>query len=319
MVFKSWSNNYMNNEKLGEIVGASVATGVPVTPEQVTSVLTDEEPLQAVQNRGLVVGDAVITSTTDLVLSSEVTPPIAESLLEGFDQACQTYSFLLDAINGARAEAKGRKLEAVDIDTIRADVEALLTNEDLIAELQAEIDYFTANPEVDSPAPGFDIVIVPEGLTAVDVPAIAGNVQANITTDHIPSIRLEAFNDKRTPAVTGKGYRIAFAPRHYNVPKGTVATQKSWMNTQNQRTTATQLETATDAEALAYINGLADTKQLDNMSTRFDRTYFRRFDQAPRGDIISFVCVFEYGRLFLGESEVRNDYSTRALVVPKSI
>lgn len=269
-------------------------------------------------------GTLAVTETveTPTPASPEATPLSPESLLEGFDQAYQTYSFLLDATNGARAEAKGRKkpaqLEAVDVDTVRADVEALLANQDLIAELQAEVGYFTTNPEVDSPAPGFDLVIVPEGLTTTDEQAIAGGVQAKITTDYTPYIRPEAYNDKRTPEVTGKGYRIAFAPRHYNVPKGTATNQTNWMKGNNRRTTATQLETATDAEALAYINGLADTKQLDNPSTRFDQTYFRRSDQAPRGDLVSCVCVDGYGKLDLGWSVVHYDGSSRALVVPKA-
>lgn len=312
----------MNNEKLGEIVGASVATGAPVTPEQVVGVLTNEELLQEVQNRGLVIGAVATTDTAELVPSPEATPLSPESLLEGFDQAYQTYSFLLDATNSARAEAKGRKkpaqLEAVTTDTVRTDVEALLANEAVMAELQAEVDYFTANPEVDSPTPGFDLVIVPEGLTATDEQAIAGGVQAKITTDYTPYIRPEAYNDKRTPEVTGKGYRIAFAPRHYNVPKGTATNQTNWMKGNNQRTAATQLETATDAEALAQINNLADTKQLDNPSTRFDQTYFRRSDQAPLGVSVSDVCVDDVGRLFLDWSYVHDGLSTRALVVPKA-
>lgn len=46
----------MDVEKFGELVGASVTTGVVVTPEQVTEVLTDKELLQAVRTRGLVSG-----------------------------------------------------------------------------------------------------------------------------------------------------------------------------------------------------------------------------------------------------------------------
>jgi hypothetical protein len=246
----------------------------------------------------------------------------AESLLEGFDTAYQTYGFLVDASNSARAEAKGRKkpapLEVVDADTVRADVEALLANVDVLAELQTEIDYFTANPEADSPAPGFDLVIVPEGLTETDEQAIAEGVQSKITTQYTPYIRPAAYNDSRVPEATGKGYRIAFAPRHYNVPKGTTTSQTNWMNGNNQRTTATELQTATDAEVLAYINGLADTNQLDDPNTRFDQTYFRRSDQAPHGDFVSRVYVDDNGRLFLVWSYVHDVNSSRALVVPKT-
>jgi hypothetical protein len=318
----------MDVEKFGELVGASVTTGVVVTPEQVTEVLTNEELLQAVHARGLV-GEATGAVATKSALDSsqeistpEQAPLSPESLLEGFDQAYQTYSFLLDASNGARARAKGHQkpaqLEAVPADTIRADVEALLANEDLMAELQAEVDYFTANPEKDSPTPGFEIGIVPEGLTASDEQAVAEGVQAKITTEYTPYIRPEAYNDKRTPEVTGKGYRIVFFPKHYNVPKGTAQNQTNWMNGSNHHTTTTELQTATDAEALAYINGLADTGALDNPSTRFDQTYFRRSDQAPYVDRVSRVYVSDIGRLYLSRSVVHDGDSARALVVPKA-
>ena len=46
----------MDVERLGEIVGASVATGAPLNPEQVESVLTEEEFLQAAERRGYVLG-----------------------------------------------------------------------------------------------------------------------------------------------------------------------------------------------------------------------------------------------------------------------
>lgn len=98
----------------------------------------------------------------------------------------------------------------------------------------------------------------------------------------------------RTPEVIGKGYRLAFAPRHYNVPKGTAKNQTNWLKGNNRRTTATELQTATDAEAMAFINGLVDTKQLDNPNTRFDQTFFRRFDQAPRGDRVSGVASWRW-------------------------
>lgn len=46
----------MDVEKLGEIIGVSVATGVALTPEQVESVLTNEEFLQAAERRGYALG-----------------------------------------------------------------------------------------------------------------------------------------------------------------------------------------------------------------------------------------------------------------------
>ena len=90
------------------------------------------------------------------------------------------------------------------------------------------------------------------------------------------------------------------------------------MRVNNQLTTATKLQTATDAEAMAFINGLVDNQQLDNPDTRFDQTYFRRFDQAPHDDDVSGVGVLGSGELGLDRSDVDDDGPARALVVPKA-
>lgn len=252
----------------------------------------------------------------------ERTPLTPETLLATFDSAYLSYSFLLDATNTARAEAKGRKkpaqLETVEPKFIRQEVEDLLTNPAILAELQGDIDHFTMNPEAGSPEVGFDIVIVPEGLTTADEEAIAKSVQAKITTDYNPYIRGDRYNDPRTPEVTGKGYRIAFAPRHYNVSQDVASEQTSWMKLANLTThKATSLQTATDAEALAFINSLQEAGELNDPNTRFNQTYFRRFDQKPFDDYVSRVCVHDDGLLGLGGSFVRNGNPSRALVVPK--
>ena len=314
----------MDIERFGEIVGTSVANSTPVTPEQVASTLTNDELLQAVHGRGLVVGAVAVDSASETIESPEAPTLTPESLLETLDTAMVTYTSFVDTVNAARAEAKGRKkpaqLEVVDADIIRKDVEALLANELLMAELQAEIDYFTANPEEGSPEAGFSLGIIPKGLSAADEQAIARGLQAKIPSNYsTPYIRPSNYNDKRTPEVTGKDYLLVFFPHHYNVPKGTTTNQKNcWMNGNNQRTTETELQTATDAEAMSYINGLVDNKQLDDLNTRFDQTYFRRFDQAPRVGYVSGVCVYDDGRLDLGESDVGNVCPARALVVPKA-
>lgn len=314
----------MDIERFGEIVGASVVTGAQVTPEQVASTLTDGELLQAMHARGLVVGSVAVDSTSETIKSPEAPTLTPESLLESFDTALVTYISFVDAVNTARAKVRGHKkpaqLEVVDADIIRKDVEALLSNKDLMAELQAEIDYFTANPEENSPEPGFDLVIVPEGLSATDEQAIAHNLQGKIPSTNYgkPYIRPAGYNDKRTLKVTGKGYRLAFAPRHYNVPKGTTTKQTNWMNANNQRTPTTKLQTATDAEAMSYINGLVDNKQLDTPDTRFNQTYFRRFDQAPHDDYVSDVRVDGSGWLYFDRSYVDDADPTRTLVVPKA-
>jgi hypothetical protein len=270
-------------------------------------------------------GSVVLTETVDTVTAtSEHAPITAESLLDTFDSAYQSYGLLVDSSNDQRATVKGSKdkrpeqLTVVDQETVRAEIEALLANPGLLEELEAEADYFTKNPEVGSPEAGFDLVIVPEGLTPADEQATAKTLQAKITTDYTPYIRPEVYNDSRTPTITGKGFRVAIAPRHYNVPKGTTSQQTAWMKESNHQTTATELQTATDGEALAQINNLQEASELNDRDTRFSKTYFRRFDQAPHGGDVSDVRVVGDGWLFLGKSFVLYDNSTRALVVPKA-
>lgn len=309
----------MDIEKLGEIIGISATTGAPITPEQVQSVLTDGELLQAVQKRGL------ILSGTTVVESVQTPEPLTPKILLGtLDAALTTYAGFVDTVNTARVGTKSRKksarLELINTDIIRADVEVLLANEAVISELQAEIDYFTTNPETGSPAPNFDIVVIPEGLTTSDIQILASNVQSRITDRYEPYIRSEACINQHTPEVTSKGYHLAFAPRHCNIPKGTADNQKNWMHDNNRRTEVTQLQTATAAAALAAITSLVmqgkiSTNTNYDESRFFHASYWRHFDQAPLGGRVPYVFVSDVGGLFLGASDARDDLPTRALVV----
>src|SRR3989344_3380749 len=251
-----------------EAIEAAV-DGIVATVAEADRPQLDEALAQRYGRAVETVGPAAVGATVETVASSatsETPTPEAptitsEGLLATLDTALTTYGSQLDTVNTARDEAKGRKrdkpapLEAVDHNVIRAEVEALAADPAILADLQAEADYFTANPETNSPAVGFDIIVVPEGLTATDEQAI------------------------------GKGFRVAFAPRHYNVPSGTAASQTNWMNNANESTSATQLQTATDGEALAQINNLHQADgELNDPTTRYDKTYFRRFDQAPVDD-----------------------------------
>jgi hypothetical protein len=315
----------MDREKLGEVISAGLANAEVVEAEHLLPVFSDEELLAEVAKRQLTTGSLALEGA--IAPSTPEAPTVtAESLLATFDGAYQSYGLLVSAANSTRAEAKGRKkpapLETVAANTILADVEALLSDPYTLQELQAEIDHFTKNPETGSPEAGFNLIIVPEGLTAADEQAAAQVIQTKIPSRYKePYIRPASYNDQRTPAVTGKGYRIAFAPTHYNVPSGTAAWQAGWMRTENDHgihVDATKLQTATDGEALAAINNLVDNKELNNPTTRFDQTYFSRFDQAPIDRNVSNVCVPAVVKLCLGRSLVGDDFSTRALVVPKA-
>ena len=69
----------MNNEKFGELVGASVANGVIPTAEAVADTLTNEELLQAVATRGLAVG-AVAVEASDQPSTDEKPEDILTAL-----------------------------------------------------------------------------------------------------------------------------------------------------------------------------------------------------------------------------------------------
>jgi len=71
----------MDNKRLGELVGASVASGEPMAAEAVTAVLTDAELLQAVEQRGLAVGTTALEGAA-ATETTEVTTPKADILEE---------------------------------------------------------------------------------------------------------------------------------------------------------------------------------------------------------------------------------------------
>lgn len=263
--------------------------------------------------------------TPETTFTPEAPTINSESLLATLDTALTTYSDMVDTVSAARRggawtrKKNPEQLEAADLSAIRAEVEALVSDTAILADLQKEADYFTANPETDSPAVGFDIDITPEGLTTTDEHAIAKNTLAKFHKRYDPFFRDDQSNDKRSPEVTGKGYRIAFAPRHYNVPSGTAIKQTSWKNVANASTSSTELVTATDAEALAQINNLHAAGELNDPITSHAKSFYRRFDQDPVDDVyVSKVSIEDSELLDLGMSVVNSEVPARALVVPKS-
>lgn len=243
-----------------------------------------------------------------------------ESLLDTFDIAFQTFSSQVYVVNNERSKVKGRNkpelLKTVKQDVVRAEVEALIANLNIMAKLQANANYFTAQPEENSPAADFDINIVPEGLTNDDNEIIAAYVQALINNDYYPQIR-GRDNGTSDPKITGKGFLVAFAPRHYNVPKNSSFSQTVWMKKVNSETKAIQLVTASDSQALAHLNSLQAIGALDDSNSRYDASLFIRFDQIPTIGAIPSVFVDPNGQLSLDLSDSNTfNYSTRALVVP---
>ncbi len=288
--------------------------------------------LEAINDRGLEIpqriGALVLKNTqaetttpiTEVIFEQPIITP--EKLLSTLETALITYNLLLNVTNDERAKVQSDKrpeqLKAIDHNVIKAEVEALVSDSVILTELQAEADYFSVNPEFYSPKIGFDIVIIPKGLTTNDEQAIVKNLQSKIIPiNYNPYIRPEAYNDKRISKPTSKDYYIAFVPRHYNVPKGSAFDQTDWMTNQNNKTVATELKTATDAEALAQINNLQIIDELNDYDTRYDKSCFRRFDQVPVNDNVSEVYICIEHRIALIESSVNDIRPTRALIVPK--
>lgn len=262
---------------------------------------------------------------------------IKEGLLEGFEQAYDTYSSVVSTINQARTKSRGFSfkrptlLEVVDATTVLAEVEALLGDDTLIAELEAS----AARPEApepgevsDSQAPGFDLIIVPEDVTVADEHAVASSLQALVNPDSPEPLflRPEACYDQRIQESTGKGYRLAFVPRHYNIARGNSKSyQTDQLESINTASKATELKTATDIEALTYISSLLQADKIDNphrsssAHTYYPQTYFTRFDQIPYVHDVSSIGISALGnrdkRIILGTTWFSS--AARALVVPK--
>lgn len=104
----------IDNGKLGEIIGASVANGTKPTAELVASVLTDSEILDEVRSRNLelspVIGGVATESVANDALEVSETLPIPvtpESLLERVDTAHKGYTDFVTQLN-IRREEKGK-------------------------------------------------------------------------------------------------------------------------------------------------------------------------------------------------------------------
>lgn len=309
----------MDYDKLGELFGGAITKGVhSVTPNQLQDVLSDEELLEAVESRGLAVGTTAIGESVEAP-SHRLT---AEVLLSTLDSAIETYCDFTQVINTDRTHRSRKPVEVIDTETIRADVEALLADENVLTDLRADFDFFTNNPVEGSPDVGFDIVIMPEGLEFDDAIALAFHLQAKLNGER-PVVG-KRFQDEEPTATNGKGYRIAFAPRHFNVPGATTAGyQKEWLKLNNTVLTATELQTATYNEALFAIDIVfkqGDSPLADDYDNgRVEKSYWRCFDATPYLDDIPYTVVSTLGIVNISGSDFHRAPNTRVLFIPKTL
>lgn len=101
----------MDVEKFGEIIGASVASGFSVTPEQVAGVLSDEELFQEIRNRGLGVGSLAVDSATD---TPEVLTPETADLFNTLTPEQQERATVLQSAMVERFSTKEISLSPED-------------------------------------------------------------------------------------------------------------------------------------------------------------------------------------------------------------
>lgn len=175
----------------------------------------------------------------------------------------------------------------------------------------------------DDPRAGFDVIMRSnEDYTAEAETAIAEYLQADLPYDGASYLN-QNYHNKKTAARAvdnGKKLLFAYAPRHSNVPDGTVKEQKAWLEAQNADAAAT-LRSPEDVEAMTHFRVLLDQGELNNPETRFDKTYSRKVEDykekngRPVGGSVPRVCVGDGGRLYRHDSHVKLINASRVLVV----
>jgi len=154
----------MDNGKLGEIIGASVANGTMPTAELVASVLTDSEILDEVRSRNLelspVIGSVATESVANDALEVSETlpnPATPESLAEQLTAAYKGYETVATLLNDGRK--KKEHVEIVDRGTVATEFEAWLSEDKLAYVAKA----MEADPEL-----RFTLVATPNTVANAD-------------------------------------------------------------------------------------------------------------------------------------------------------
>lgn len=154
----------MDNGKLGEIIGASIANGTMPTAERVASVLTDSEILDEVRSRNLelspVIGSVATESVANDALEVSETlpnPVTPESLAEQLTAAYKGYETVATLLNDGRK--KKEHVEIVDRETVATEFEAWLSEDKLAYVAKA----MEADPEL-----RFTLVATPNTVAKAD-------------------------------------------------------------------------------------------------------------------------------------------------------
>lgn len=255
--------------------------------------LTDFDGMLSARYVTIAGGGGALSVSATIEPSSTITPePAAVSdtellhghLLGGFAAAYDSYTRAVADANARRNDAE--QLPLTDAETIQAELVAILTPT-VLAELQANVNYFTSHPETDSPQADYNIYIVPGGVTDEDNQATAHRLQ-QLLNPKDPDGDKDKFRTRARYIYvkhtsqdtliipTHHDYQIFFAPSHYNVPSGFFARQVDWLVAYNQTLKAIALQTASDEAALAVIDGLVAAGQLTNPGSRYSLARFDR-------------------------------------------
>lgn len=266
--------------------------------------------------------------TTSLEILTPEEQAYKAEALEALRVSHGSYVSVMDAINSTKnRRATNNRLPVANEAEAQAALEAVLTPAMIRAE-RAQIAEFTANPEANSPEPGFDTVFIPtKALTAADENAVATSLQGKLPAYDGEPYVYEPLHNQATAHGGNDTDNTVIAvrvPHHLNLRRGTVAEQKAAIETHNQDPEQdTTIQTASDLVAMMHIATLIASGELDTTTTegydeaRFWATYYKDVLATPRGGIVPGVYVSADARFGRVCSNVYRDSPSRALVVPR--
>lgn len=269
--------------------------------------------------------------TTSLEILTPEEQAYKAEALEALRVSHGSYVSVMDAINSTKnRRATNNRLPVANEAEAQAALEAVLTPAMIRAE-RAQIAEFTANPEANSPEPGFDTVFIPtKALTAADENAVATSLQGKLPAyDGGPYVyeplhnQATAHHGENTRDTETKVVAVR-VPHHLNLRSGTVAEQKAAILTHNQDPEqGTTLQTANDLIAMMHIATLIDRGVINTTTEYYDKarfwtTYYKDVLAAPQDGIVSSVYVNDAALFYRLGSFVDRANPSRALVVPRA-
>jgi hypothetical protein len=309
----------MDNKRFGEIVGATVANGILPTAEAVSSVLTDQELLEAVQARNLILTPALGSiasegAKTDVakkdaeMLPTPVTP---ESLAEQLTTAYKGYETVANLLNDGRK--KKEHVEIVDQEKVAKELEAWAT-EDRLAYVAKAME---ADPEL-----RFTLIATPNVVAKADeIIEIAKEFGKNQPySTYVWSEIYGKYTPEQlsgTDPSNGNAVKFRLIPNKLDpAMQGTVPSQRTRLA--QLQADAPFVGVPSVLEDITFWNTLRATGDSLFTGDVFERTYVRHFD-LPEKRIDGFQYVPRSyvggdGGPNLNDSDVDRDLPARVSV-----